>query len=116
MLDRFFYLAEIFSFVYFAIREDKNSLTAYIALETGVWIDVCAFSFKDASRRVVPFPAVYVRRGHLADDALFRIFPSARKMETEKENRAYSSSMKIVFRKPRILGAFYIQPRRYFFL
>ncbi len=38
MLDRFFYLAEIFSFIYFAIRKDKNSLTAYIALETGVWM------------------------------------------------------------------------------
>lgn len=37
MNDRFFYIAEIFSFIYFAAKRDRNSFTAYLALETGVF-------------------------------------------------------------------------------
>lgn len=38
MLDRFYYIAEIFLFVYFAVYRDKNSFTAYALLETAQWI------------------------------------------------------------------------------
>ena len=38
MLDRFFYIAEMFSAIYFLIKRDKNSFTAYVALETGTWL------------------------------------------------------------------------------
>ena len=38
MLDRFFYIAEIFILIYFAIYRDKNSFTAYVLLETAQWM------------------------------------------------------------------------------
>jgi len=38
MLDRFMYLAEMFLFIYFAVKRDKNSFTASLILETGQWM------------------------------------------------------------------------------
>ncbi|MDE7438922.1 MAG: hypothetical protein K2N23_00170 [Clostridia bacterium] len=38
MLDRFYYIAEIFLIIYFATYRDKNSFTAYVLLETAQWL------------------------------------------------------------------------------
>lgn len=42
MLDRFFYIPEMFLFIYFAIKRDKNSFTTFALLETAQWL---MFSF-----------------------------------------------------------------------
>ena len=38
MLDRFYYIAEIFLIIYFAAYRDKNSFIAYALLETAQWL------------------------------------------------------------------------------
>ncbi len=38
MLDRFMYMAEMFLFIYFAVKRDKNSFTASLLLETAQWL------------------------------------------------------------------------------
>lgn len=38
MLDRFYYIAEMFLIIYFATYRDKNAFTAYVLLETAQWL------------------------------------------------------------------------------
>lgn len=52
MLDRFYYIAEIFLFIYFAVYRDRNTFTAYILLETAQWLMY--------TRTLAKIPVLYV--------------------------------------------------------